>query len=324
MINVHEKVLQYFKKHNVGDDVKIKNLSENLVESELKSTPKITETSDEVKSKSLDATAYSSTKNSLISKLKELDEKEKGITEIKGLEEMEYTPLTEEEIKAKANEGMDEKYGVELDALANETAKKLNSVEKSNELLNANALSQKEKVEALYKDAQEKVENSAIKRGISRSSIVQEQIKDLDVEKIKDTLSIDNSLAVELKNNSDKISELETDYLIAVNKLNVKKALEISEKIEELTEKQNDKIEEVLKYNNTIKRQQASLDNGNATSLSNEEKRNIKKQKAEEALKYYMSLPTEQAKKELEEDKDIQLLLGDALKLVQGYVNSRS
>ena len=29
------------------------------------------------------------------------------------------------------------------------------------------------------------------------------------------------------------------------------------------------------------------------------------------------------AKKELEEDLDVQLLLGDALKLVQGYVNSR-
>ena len=323
MINVHEKILQYFKKHNVGDDVKIKELSEKVVESEPKSTAKITETKSEVKSDNSNATAYSENKKSLISKLQELDEKEKGIEETSGFEMMEYTPLTEEEIKQKANEGMDEKYGVELDALANETAKKLSDIEKSNEVLNANALSQKEKVEALYKDAQEKVENSAIKRGISRSSIVQEQIKDLDVEKIKDTLSIDKSLAEELKNNSDKISELEADYLIAVNKLNVKKALEISEKIEELTEKQNDKIEEVLKYNNTIKRQQASLDKDSATTLSNEEKRNIKKQKVEEALKYYMSLPVEQAKKELEGDTDIKLLLGDALKLVEGYVNSR-
>ena len=323
MINVHEKVLQYFKKHNVGDDVKIKNLSEEVVESEPKSTVKASETSSEVKPSSQGATAYSNGKKTLISKLQALDEKEKGIVETEGLELIEYTPLTEEEIKAKASEGMDEKYGVELEAIANETAKKLSSIEKSNEELNANALSQKDKIDALYQDAQEKVENSAIKRGISRSSIVQEQIKDLSVEKIKDTLSIDQNLAEELKNNSDKISALESDYLIEVNKLNVKKALEISEKIEELTEKQNKKIEEVLKYNNTIKKQQLTLDENGTSSVSEVERRDIKKQKVEEALNYYLSLPVEQAKKELEEDLDVQLLLGDALKLVQGYVNSR-
>ena len=300
MINVHEKVLQYFKKHNVGDDVKIKNLSEEVVEREPKSTVKASETTSEVKSSSQGATAYSNGKKTLISKLQALDEKEKGIVETEGLELIEYTPLTEEEIKAKASEGMDEKYGVELEAIANETAKKLSSIEKSNEELNANALSQKDKIDALYQDAQEKVENSAIKRGISRSSIVQEQIKDLSVEKIKDTLSIDQNLAEELKNNSDKISALESDYLIEVNKLNVKKALEISEKIEELTEKQNKKIEEVLKYNNTIKKQQLTLDENGTSSVSEVERRDIKKQKVEEALSYYLSLPVEQAKKELE------------------------
>ena len=57
--------------------------------------------------------------------------------------------------------------------------------------------------------------------------------------------------------------------------------------------------------------------------MSEEQKRDIKKQKVDEALSYYLALPVEQAKKELAEDEEIQLLLGDALKLVQGYVNSR-
>ena len=323
MINVHEKVLQYFKKHNVGDDVKIKNLNQTAVESEPKLTATITETNSEVKSENSTATAYSGGKSSLITKLQALDNKLNGVVETEELKPIEYTPLTEEQIKVKASEGMDEKYGAEIDALANETAKKLTNIEKSNAELNANAVSQKEKIDAIYKDAQEKVEESAIRRGISRSSIVQEQIKDLDVEKIKDTLSVDQNLAEELKYNSDKISELETDYLVAVNKLNVKKAIEISEKIQDLTDKQNKKIEEVLKYNNTIKRQQASLNDNAGSTVSDKEKRDIKKQMVEEALNYYMSLPADQAKKELEGDEDVQLLLGDSLKLVQGYVNSR-
>ncbi len=323
MISIHEKILQYFKKHNVGDDVKIKNLSETSQDNTSKSASKIVETSSEVKTDNSSASAYSSDKSSLVAKLKALDQQMKGVDETEVLEMMEYTPLTEEEIKNKAKEGMDEKYGAEIDVLANETAKKLSDIEKSNNILNANALSQKEKLEVLYDDAQKKVEDSALRRGISRSSIVQEQIKELDVEKIKDTLLIDQNLATELKYNSDKISQLETDYLTAVNKLNVKKALEISDKIEDLTKKQNDKIEEVLKYNNSIKKQQASLAENGTSAVSETEKRNIKKQMVDEALNYYLSLPVDVAKKEFEEDGEIQLLLGDSLDLVRRYINSR-
>ena len=323
MISIHEKILQYFKKHNVGDDVKIKNLSETSQDNTSKSASKIVETSSEVKTDNSSASAYSSDKSSLVAKLKALDQQMKGVDETEVLEMMEYTPLTEEEIKNKAKEGMDEKYGAEIDVLANETAKKLSDIEKNNNLLNANALSQKEKLEVLYDDAQKKVEDSALRRGISRSSIVQEQIKELDVEKIKDTLLIDQNLATELKYNSDKISQLETDYLTAVNKLNVKKALEISDKIEDLTKKQNDKIEEVLKYNNSIKKQQASLAENGTSTVSETEKRNIKKQMVDEALNYYLSLPVDVAKKEFEEDGEIQLLLGDSLDLVRRYINSR-
>lgn len=323
MIGIHEKILQYLKKHNVGEDVKIQNLDETTTENKSKSEPSIVETSSEVKTDKPTANAYSSDKSSLVAKLKALDDKMKGVVESEGLKEIEFTPLTEEEIKDKAKEGMNEKYNAEIDVLANETAKKLSDIEKSNNLLNANATSQKEKLEALYEDAQKRVEDSALRRGISRSSIVQEQIKELDVEKIKDVLSIDQNLANELKYNSDKISQLETDYLTAVNKLNVKKALEISDKIQDLTEKQNNKIEQVLKYNNSIKKQNESLDKNDVSSVSDAEKRNIKKQMVDEALNYYLSLPVDVAKKEFEEDGEIQLLLGDSLDLVRRYVNSR-
>ncbi len=317
MISIHEKILQYFKNHNIGSGVKL--TSDNDEEDKNK-TQKVEE-SNETEVVAVEPTSTSSSaRKSLVAKLKALDEKLKGSNDEEILQTIEYTPLTEEEIKEKASEGMDLKYGVKLDDLANVTAKKIGDVEKSNENLTKTATEQKEILDLLYKDAEEKVEQSAIKRGISRSSIVQEQIKGLGVEKIKDVLQIDKTLASELKDNSNKISELESDYLTAVNKLNVEKALEISEKIQDLTEKQNKKIEEVLKYNNTVKRQLAEMEEKGINPLVGKEKREVKKQMLEEALNYYMSIPKEQALKEFDEDGEIQLLLGDIASMVRNYV----
>lgn len=318
MISIHEKILQYFKNHNIGSGIKLTNANDD--EEDKNKTQKVEE-SKETEVVAVEPTSTSSSaRKSLVAKLKALDEKLKGSKNEEILQTIEYTPLTEEEIKEKASEGMDLKYGVKLDDLANVTAKKIGDVEKSNENLTKTATEQKEILDLLYKDAEEKVEQSAIKRGISRSSIVQEQIKGLGVEKIKDVLQIDKTLASELKDNSNKISELESEYLTAVNKLNVEKALEISEKIQDLTEKQNKKIEEVLKYNNTVKRQLAEMEEKGITPLVGKEKREVKKQMLEEALNYYMSIPKEQALKELDEDGEVQLLLGDIASMVRNYV----
>ena len=317
MISIHEKILQYFKNHNIGSGIKLTNSNDD---EEKKDAIKIEESSETEIKADEPSVKTSSSKNDFVSKLKVLDDKLKGVNSDKTLQTIEYTPLTEEEIKQKASEGMDLKYGAKLDDLASVTAKKINDVEKSNENLTKTANEQKDVLDLLYKDAEEKVEQSAIKRGISRSSIVQEQIKGLGVEKIKDLFQIDRTLASELKDNSDKISELESDYLTAVNKLNVEKALEISDKIQDLTEKQNKKIEDVLKYNNTVKRQLAEMEEKENSPLVGEKAREIKRQMLDEALNYYMALPKEEALKEFDEDEEVQLLLGDLKTMVRRYI----
>ncbi len=315
MISIHEKILQYFKKHNIGEDVKLTSTQEDDELNVLKNTKAIESEVVEVEPKTT-----SNKKDDFIKKLKDYDQELQGTLNKNTLQTIEYTPLTQEEIEGKAKEGKDEKYQLKIDDLANETAKKLSDIEKSNQTLNDTANKQKEKIDVLYADAEEKVEQSAVKRGISRSSIVQEQIKGLGVEKIKDVLSIDQNLASELKNNQDKISELESDYLFAVNKLNVEKALEISQEIQDLTEKQNKKIEEVLKYNNTVKRQRAQMKEQELSELDKQEKIRIQQNMVQEALNYYLSLPKEQALLEFENDKEVKKLLGDYADMVRKYI----
>lgn len=315
MISIHEKLLQYFIKHNMGNDIK---LTSNDDEEDKNKHLKTQQTSEsEV---TVDTNSTSELKDGFIKKLRDYDEQLQGAIYGETLKTINYTPLTEEEIKQKASEGMDEKYELKINELANQTAKKLSDIEKSNEALNHTAKEQKEMLDVLYKDAEEKVEQSAVKRGISRSSIVQEQIKGLGVEKIKDLLSIDQNLATELKNNSDKISELESDYLFAINKLNVEKALEISQEIQDLTEKQNKKIEDVLKYNNTVKRQRAQMKEKTLTEYEENEKLNIERNMVQEALNYYLSLPKEQALSEFDSDYEVRRLLGRHATLVRRYI----
>ena len=311
-MNIEEKILQYFKKHDIGNDIKLVKNQEAKTNSDDAS----------IESYSTEVNSGSGDKKSLLSKLKELESQLKYGQDDKTIQMIEYTPLTEDEIADKAKQGVEEIYGLKIGDLDDQKAKKLNAIEKDSEVLKQQANAQKRKLEELYSDAQEKVEQSAIKRGISRSSIVQEQIKDLSIEKIKDELSIDYSLASELKNNSDKISELESDYVKAINKLNVEKAVEISQKIDELTEKQNEKIEEVLKYNNTVKRQLASMKDEGYVPENNKENTKIRQNMLQEALNYYMSLPKEEAIKRFNEDNDVRQILGDLSTMLERYIKA--
>lgn len=318
-MNISEKILQYLKKYDVGDDVKIK-LASNEKEKSVGGKNTVETVASEVSTNETDS--QNDKKKQLLDKLTVLNRQLEGIKEPPTLEMMEYTPLSEEEIAKKASEGLEESYGLKFNDLENQTLKKIDAIEKSSDLMTSKAGEQKEKLQSLYKDAEEKLEQSAIKRGVSRSSIVSEQLKNLSVEKIKDELNIDYNLASELKNNSDKIVELESDYLNAVNKLNVEKALELSERIQDLTDKQNDKIEEVLKYNNTIKRQLKSFENDKVVPPTEKEKTKIKQNMLQEALNYYLSIPKEEALKRFESDYDVKYALGDLADVLANYIKA--
>ena len=318
-MNISEKILQYLKKYDVGDDVKIK-LASNEKEKSVGGKNTVETVASEVSANETDS--QNDKKKQLLDKLTVLNRQLEGIKEPPTLEMMEYTPLSEEEIAKKASEGLEESYGLKFNDLENQTLKKIDAIEKSSDLMTVKAGEQKEKLQSLYKDAEEKLEQSAIKRGVSRSSIVSEQLKNLSVEKIKDELNIDYNLASELKNNSDKIVELESDYLNAVNKLNVEKALELSERIQDLTDKQNDKIEEVLKYNNTIKRQLKSFENDKVVPPTEKEKTKIKQNMLQEALNYYLSIPKEEALKRFENDYDVKYVLGDLADVLANYIKA--
>lgn len=297
MFSLSEKILQYFKKLN--------NEKGEVVPASLTD---VNDDSDKEKE------AF---KSELIKLNSDLEGKSGKIS----LEEMTYEPLTKEEIEQKAKLGVEEKYELKKNALDSEYEDALKTQEEKVNSVLSSANAKKEEISNLYDDLEEKLGANAIKRGISRSTIVSEQIRNLSTEKIKDLLKVDDSVASELKINEDKIEGLKKDYQTAVNSLNIEKAVEISDNIEKLTKEQNDKIEEVLKYNNTLKKEEASVNN-NVKPATEIEISRIKNEILKQAINYYSKLPKDERLSAFENDEDIKKLLGDQATLVERYIKA--
>ncbi len=298
MFSLSEKILQYFKKlNNEKGEVVPTSLTED--------------NNDD----------YDKEKETFKSELIKLNSDLEGKGGKVSLEEMTYEPLTKEEIEEKAKLGVEEKYALKKGALDNEYEKALKTQEEKANSLVSIGNAKKEEIDNLYDGLEEKLGANAIKRGISRSTIVSEQIRNLSTEKIKDLLKVDDSVATELKQNDEKIDGLKKDYQSAVNSLNIEKAVEINDNIEKLTKEQNDKIEEVLKYNNTLKKEEASINN-NVKPATEIEISRIKNEILKQAINYYSKLPKEDRLTAFENDEDIRKLLGDQVTLVEGYIKA--
>ncbi|MBQ3234805.1 MAG: hypothetical protein IJA97_01430 [Clostridia bacterium] len=302
MYNLNEKIIQYLKKYKENGVAVPVSLEEKPKEKEN------TVETDE-------------SRETLKNDLKRLGNELKGRDEKTTLTELEYTPLTQEEIETEAKKNVDQKYQLKINELDEKLKKSTADTESASEALKESSKQKKQEVERSYDALEKKVSENAINRGIARSSIVAEQIKDLGVEKIRDLLSVDDNLAGELKKNADKISTLQSDYKTAVSNLNIEKALEISENIDKLTKEQNEKIEEVLKYNNTVKRQQASIDQG-VKEPSDLESARIRSEIVSKTIDYYSKLPKNERLSAFDGDSEIIELLGSMASVVRNYVKT--
>ena len=299
MINISEKIIQYLKKQKDKGVVTLSGYEEK-------------ESADNTANK--DREAF---KTELLKLKAELE----GAGADVKLQKMEYTPLTEEEINKKATSAVDEKYALKKDALTSNFENELKQTEQKAKDIKENSQVKKQELEGLYSALEEKLSNNAVKRGISRSSIIAEQIKNLGLEKVKDVLNIDNETASAIENNAQMIDELKVKYQKAVSNLDLEKAIEINENIEKIKKEQESKIEEVLKYNNLVTRQEAELKQevGEPSKL---EISKIKSQMIKQAVDYYSKLPKEKRLEAFLADEEILELLGEDSYVIGNYIKT--
>lgn len=168
------------------------------------------------------------------------------------LERQKYSRPSDEDIRKQAEDSLKSYEDKEQKGIENEYAAGNRKLDEESQKLGGDFESQSKKIEQTYENAKESNKNTFIRRGLSRSSIMQENLKNLDESKN----AAQDTLAKELKQNFEKITIerdlLETQKQSALESFNIAYAVKLSEKINKLTESAKQAEDAVAKYNNQL------------------------------------------------------------------------
>ncbi len=168
------------------------------------------------------------------------------------LERQKYSRPSDEEIRKQAEDSLKSYEDKEQKGIENEYAAGNRKLDEESQKLGGDFESQSKKIEQTYEKAKESNKNTFIRRGLSRSSIMQENLKNLDESKN----AAQDTLAKELKQNLEKITIerdlLETQKQSALESFDIAYAVKLSEKINKLTESAKQAEDAVAKYNNQL------------------------------------------------------------------------
>lgn len=319
MYGIEQKIINWLKNQKTkpitsSDSNKIVKTTKNQLNSVESTDNNSTEKVDE---------QNKSAKQEMLNTIKKYSDMLKGYPEEILLDKITYTEKTQDEIKDLATDFAENNFNASKAKLDGNIEKKRQESLYNEEKIKSQDSTSKENIDKKYEDMLDNVQSKAIKNGIARSSILAESIKNLSQDKIEEYLNVDKAVASQLKENAVKLENYEIEYNSAIKELEFEKANDISKKIEELNKEQQKKIEEVTKYNNAIDEKIYNYKMQGLETPTEEETANYKKIMLNTALEYYYSLDPEVARKEFENDVDVQYALGGMAKVVQTYLNNR-
>lgn len=252
-----------------------------------------------------------------------IDEKYKG-TDAGGLglDKLKYDAPTDEEVALSANNELAKKYLSEKDNIIDTIAKAYSALEEKKGNLQSNFNSQAKNIDEYYSQRKEDAEKDALKRGLARSSVITGKIEEFDRGKIDDKTKLEQDVNNQLTDLEYKISGLETEKEKALNNFEMLHAAELNNKIKELKKEREDKLAEVLKYNNTVQEKEVNYadkkkdDNASVVLIKQEEK-------LATAKKYYDGLDKQKALEDFLNNENMKKHLGEYYGYMLNYLNNK-
>ena len=266
------------------------------------------------------------------------------------LDRIKYTPKSDEEIRLQVENLLKENLVNGKKTIDEETLNKvIDLTEKQTKAQEDKAVSMQE-VEALFSKMKEGAEADSIKRGIQRSSIISEQLKDYNLAKANTVDEVNSTYQKAVGVIDKKLQDLETQREDALEKLDLKIATETTERIAELT-KERDKLQnEAVIKNNEIAKQESTFNANIAKQRDNiladaeEEKKEKALQQAEYekkygysgekqenysqrydiALEFYLTLDPDIAEKALAASSNMKYYLGNYYDKLKGVLADRA
>lgn len=180
------------------------------------------------------------------------DIKEYDLPDSLNQEKLKYDAPDDEQLKSQAEASLTEYYinsKGDIEKKAGASEKNLQEY-----LMNVqkNAEEKERNIAQLYDEAKSGVAGEALKRGLARSSIVLNQIEGLTKQQVESIEAVRNGVLDETAQIELNIAELKTEQESALRNLDITYASKLAMQIADLTDKRDEKMFEVQKYNNQI------------------------------------------------------------------------
>ena len=197
-----------------------------------------------------------------VEKLKELEERYEllefyEVPDSLGLTKKDEPTFDEKEERSKLEAKYDAIYNVNKDKLTNDykqAVSDLTGKKESYELASKNA---SESINEVFDSEAKTLENQAIKRGLARSSIILNQLSDVESRRAGELINTMNNLAKNLGKVEEKIAEGKSNLDAALEKLDIEKADKIETELEDIYLEYQDTLNDVIEFNNNVNKLEA-------------------------------------------------------------------
>lgn len=248
-----------------------------------------------------------------------------------GAEYLKPDETTDEELLKRAEESTKQKIASEKDELVRDNEKAVGALNEKAENENKNLAEAKKNIEERYDSAKKIASDDALKRGLGRSSIIVNLLKEYDADKLKTIDEKDQKYGDELKKINDKITELNAELKSSLDKADMREAFEINERLTKLKSERDNANEKVIKYNNSLaeklgelkKQLENSSTRGHVIVEAERLADEYNNQMLKKIIGYYSNLSDDEIKKDFEDGKYDGILSPDAYRKLQTYVNNK-
>jgi len=262
------------------------------------------------------------------------------------LQKMEYSEPTDEKISENAINALNDYKTSSIENIESSADVEKANLDASKDTLSENAESQIKQSESIYAKAKDNTEKDAIRRGLARSSIVINKLDAFTKAQIDDYKAINENLTDSLSKIESDIANLEIKKQNSLNNFNITYAIKLNEKITALKADEEEKQEEVIKYNNQIAEKEAEYENAQKAAQektyaaewerqlklaeyqnkygSTPASEKIEAEKYALALNYFNSISKEQALSELNSNPTFKAELGNSYFTLYNLLNKRS
>lgn len=310
---------------------------------------------DSVKTPELSTQKTSSTDDGYSKLLKELDDiskkyefplKEKTLIDPNiTLERKTYSEPTDDEIKKRAEDSLTEYKNATKNRIQSENKVAVDNISKEIENAIDSAKNSKITTNAYFDKAKQDAENDALKRGLSRSSIIINTLSAFDQNRIDKLNAIDKKLTNQIDALNNQIDILTLEKEKALNDFDIEYASKLNTKISDLKSELQTRKNEVIEYNNKIEeiekqyQKDAIKSNNDAISQTSTELANrikllasnsddVKKAKESEnytaVINFLNSMEPAQAIDFVQNNQYIRQILGSQLSAVLAYLKRKA